>query len=96
MTYADFCPITPGIAPRRAVSAWLLASLFVRMGRKPLPCAQACSTSGLTGHLLHHAPHGQVGQISPDKNVNYRYTTAAFTLSPESWVSLCRANLPRD
>jgi hypothetical protein len=25
-----------------------------------------------------------VGQISPDKNVNCRYTTAAFTISPES------------
>jgi hypothetical protein len=31
-------------------------------------------------------PH--VRQISPDKNVNYRYTTAAFTLSPESGASL--------
>jgi len=26
----------------------------------------------------------QPGQISPDKNVNCRYTTAAFTISPES------------
>ena len=38
----------------------------------------------------------QAGQISPDKNVNFRYTTAAFTLSPESWASLCCANLPGD
>jgi hypothetical protein len=31
------------------------------------------------------------GQISPDKNVNCRYTTAAFTLFPESmgFVMLC-------
>jgi hypothetical protein len=28
--------------------------------------------------------------------VNYRYTTAAFTLSPESWASLCCANSPGD
>ncbi|MCK5163769.1 MAG: hypothetical protein KAQ72_08635, partial [Desulfobacula sp.] len=30
-------------------------------------------------------------QISPDKNVNCHYTTAAFTLSPESkgFVMLC-------
>ena len=28
-------------------------------------------------------------QISPDKNVNFHYTTAAFTLSPESWASTC-------
>ena len=39
-------------------------------------------------------PH--VGQISPDKNVNFRYATAAFTLSPESWALLCGANLPGD
>ena len=26
----------------------------------------------------------QAGQVSPDKNVNCRYTTAAFTISPES------------
>jgi len=84
MTSADFCPITPRIAPRRAVCAWLLASLFARMGRKRLPCAQACSTSGLTGRLLRHAPHGHVGQISPDKNVNCGYTTAAlpYLLNP--------------
>ena len=35
-------------------------------------------------------------QISPDKNVNFRYTTAAFTLSPESGALLCCANLPGD
>jgi len=34
---------------------------------------------------------GKAGQISPDKNVNCRYTTAAFTISPESvdFVMLC-------
>ena len=35
-------------------------------------------------------------QISPDKSVNFRYTAAAFTLSPESGALLCRANLPGD
>ena len=39
-------------------------------------------------------PHA--GQVSPDKNVNCRYTTAAFTLSPESRASLCCANSPGD
>jgi hypothetical protein len=28
--------------------------------------------------------------------VNLRYTTAAFTLSPEPWALLCGANLPGD
>ena len=37
-----------------------------------------------------------VRQISPDKNVNFRYTTAAFTLSPESRASSCGADLPGD
>ena len=37
-----------------------------------------------------------VEQISPDKNVNFRYTTAAFIISPEPWASLCCANLPGD
>jgi hypothetical protein len=36
--------------------------------------------------------HG--GQISPDRDVNFRYTTAAFTLSPEPGASVCRATLP--
>ncbi|MDI6777454.1 MAG: hypothetical protein QMD03_09545, partial [Syntrophales bacterium] len=37
-----------------------------------------------------------VEQVSPDKNVNCRCTTAAFTLSPESGASLCCANSPGD
>ena len=35
-------------------------------------------------------------QISPDKNVNFRYATAPFTLSPEPGALLCCANLPGD
>ena len=44
-------------------------------------------------------------QISPDsfqyplegyKNVNFHYTTATFTISPEPWASLRGANLPGD
>jgi hypothetical protein len=44
------------------------------------------------GCLLRHAHQGPVGQISPDKNVNFRYTTAAFTLSPGTLgiVVLCQ------
>ena len=38
----------------------------------------------------------QAGQISPDKNVNFRYTTAAFTLSAEPWASSCGADSPAD
>jgi hypothetical protein len=42
--------------------------------------------------MKHQKPH--VEQISPDKNMNFRYTTAAFTISPEPWASLCCANSP--
>ena len=52
----------------------------------------------VTLHVAMHSavkrPH--VGQISPDKDVNFRYTTAAFILSPESRALLCCANLPGD
>jgi hypothetical protein len=39
---------------------------------------------------------GSVGQISPDKNVNFHDATAAFTVSPEPGVSSCGADLPED
>ncbi len=38
----------------------------------------------------------QVWQISPDKNVIFLHTTAAFTLPPEPWASSCCADLPGD
>jgi hypothetical protein len=44
-----------------------------------------------------HSPSERLlRQISPDKNVNFRYAAAAFTLSPESWASSCCADLPGD
>ena len=39
---------------------------------------------------------GSGGQISPDKNVNFHDAAAAFTVSPESGASSCRADLPGD
>ncbi len=48
-------------------------------------------------HFCPHRPNERkLRQISPDKNVNFRYTAAAFTLSPEPWASLCCANSPGD
>jgi len=52
--------------------------------------ADFCSiTATFTAPRLSCEMH--VEQISPDKNVNCRYTTAAFTISPESvdFVMLC-------
>ena len=39
-------------------------------------------------------PH--IGQVSPDKNVIFRYTTAAFTVSPKPGALPCGAGLPGD
>ena len=40
--------------------------------------------------------HSRVGQISPDKDVDFHHTAASFTLSAESWASVCGATLPAD
>ena len=84
MASADFCLMTPNVAIRCAfVSALGFggSSMLFRMGRSPTSIAlNKC-------HLR---------QISPDKDVNFCYTTAAFTLSPEPWASSCGANLPGD
>jgi len=46
--------------------------------------ADFCSiTATVTDNRAFHC-ETHVEQISPDKNVNCRYTTAAFTASPES------------
>ena len=37
-----------------------------------------------------------VGQISPDKDVNFRDATVAFTVSPEPGALSCGADLPGD
>ena len=50
-----------------------------------------------TGWRFRVSSPGRLGrQISPDKEVNCRCTTAPFTISPEPWASLCGANLPGD
>jgi len=54
--------------------------------------ADFCPVLGMFPYKAQSQTSGrQSGQISPDKNVNCRYTTAAFTVSPESvdFVMLC-------
>jgi len=53
------------------------------VNRLPLPVISP------NGKMKHQKPHA--GQISPDKSVNFRYTIAAFTISPEplGFVMLC-------
>ena len=72
---------------RSSISGWML-SWYRRclVNRSPLPVISP------DGRMKHQKPH--VKQVSPDKNVNFCYTTAAFTISPEPWASLCCANSP--
>jgi hypothetical protein len=69
-----------------------------RQWRLPTPTMASADFCLITPHVAMQSavfrPHAR--QISPDKNVNFRYTTAAFTLSPESRASSCGADLPGD
>ena len=87
MTSADFCPvnfrIAPEAAPQRCGGVLWLIQAF-----RPGPHSGSQTAMAAAGM---HAE-----QISPDKNVNCRDTTAAFAVSPESRASSCRADLPGD
>jgi len=84
MASADFWPITIRVAAHRASTVALGfggGSSPFRLGLSPTSMAATDAT---------------FDQISPDKDVNCRCTTAAFTLSPEPGALLCGANLPGD
>jgi hypothetical protein len=69
MASADFCPFSSNVTIRRAASAYGRVRWLIRDFR-PGP------QSGSRGTL-----RPPIEQISPDKNMDYRCTTAAFTLS---------------
>ena len=69
MASADFCPFTSDVAIRRAVRAYGRVRWLIQSFR-PGP------QSGSRGTL-----RPPIGQISPDKSMDCRCTTAAFTLS---------------
>jgi hypothetical protein len=72
-----------------------------RYRAQPFPNIAGTWSAGSPSRHFHQtvcgsSPNRQVGQISPDKNVNFRDATAAFTVSPEPGALSCRADLPRD
>ncbi len=82
MASADFWPITPRVAAGRASVAALGfggGSSPFELGLSPTSMAAADAT---------------FDQISPDKDVSCRCTTAAFTLFAEPWALSCGADLP--
>ena len=97
MASADFCLITRQIALQGAMRI-LLALLSMVRSYSAIATEYAgtfaprwsCPGS-FTMQISSH-----VRQISPDKNVNFRYATAAFTVSPKPRVLSCGADLPGD
>src|SRR3970040_1005913 len=85
MPSADFCLIPGQITAHRAIGSPLIRSSQSRDAEKPR-------------HLFTRASlvyfRWLVKQISPDKNVNCLCTASSFTVSRDSWVSLCLANSP--
>ena len=83
MPSADFCLITIRISPNRAIGFHLVRSLQSMEVEEPR-------------HLLTRALlvvyRSLVKQISPDKNINFHYTTAPFTVAVKSrgFVVLCQ------
>jgi hypothetical protein len=95
---ADFCPLTP------CVATWCAAFIAVGFGGNSIPFEMALSPTPIarqaamwdrsprirTFTLLNRVPFGKFNRV------NFCYTTAAFTLSPEPRALVCRATLPGD
>jgi hypothetical protein len=94
---ADFCLLTRHVAMPGAAGFVMRRCLFCGSLRDSYPP----TANGHAGFLVNRVnlfrillmslpPHGK--QISPDKNVNFPCTTAAFTLPPEpaGFVVLCQ------
>jgi len=82
MASADFCPVTKRITPFRAMPLCRsLPSSLVRAGSIPGRQDPLINQSPLWS-CLHTKQTSHAEQISPNKNMDLRCTTAAFTLSP--------------
>jgi len=97
MPSADFCLLTPYVAMQGAAGFLMRRCLFCGSFEDSYPP----TANGHAGFLVFRVnpfrillmmflPHGK--QISPDKDVNFPCTTAAFTLPPEpvGFVVLCQ------
>jgi len=97
MPSADFCLLTQDVAIQGAVGSLMRRCLFcgsLRDSSPPTASGHAgflvIRVNPLRTLLMSLLPHGK--QISPDKDVNFPCTTAAFTLppEPEGFVVLCQ------
>ena len=82
MASADFCPLTKGITLSRAMPLCCsLPSSLIRTGSIP-GCPDPLVNQLPLWSLVHTKQTSHTGQISPNKNMDFQCTTAAFTLSP--------------
>ena len=82
MASADFCPLTEEITPSRAMPLCCsLHSSLVPVGSTPERPGSLINQSPLWS-FMHTKQTSHTGQISPNKNMDFQCTTAAFTLSP--------------
>ena len=97
MPSADFCLLTRDVAIQSAAGFLMRRCLFCGSLEDSYPPTANEYAGFLVFRvnpfrilLISILPHGK--QISPDKNVNFPCTTAAFTLSPEpsGFVVLCQ------
>jgi hypothetical protein len=83
MASADFCLITPIVADRRA----FVSGFRIRQRFHPFQDGPQSD--------FHNPNERRLMQISPDRDVNYRYTTAAFLVASGDYSTcLRRASLP--
>jgi len=92
------CPVTCQVTLKGAMNLLLQVLPIVRFSSPSATAGDAWTLVSRYGPAGSYCKRGSMParQISPDKNVNCHYTTAAFTLSPESWASTCCAGLPGD
>jgi len=90
MASADFCILTIPISQRGAISPRFLSAFFVSYLTN-----RAGHSLSVPGYLLTGDPTGNFTgndstlhgiQISPDKDVNFWYANASFTVSPAPWA----------
>ena len=76
------------------LSLWMLSGSYLMPVDSTLACLGLVSRR--PGRVLPQKPTSHDKQISPDKDMNCRSTTAPFTVSAEPRASLSCANLPTD
>ena len=92
MASADFCPITPRIAARRAMPVAPFAAMFARCAAGSRRDARVLVIQFHPVWKLRFNSASHAGQISPGKNAMFPRTSAAFTVGtvPMGFAVMCQ------